>query len=244
MAHLILSFSNMAAKILKQEFDRFATVEGEQIGIKSLLTNSVQVSWQVHAVELQGSSWAPCDDGSIVFFFIEAHSRYTLVKSYTSSPTVDELYDDFLELWFTHIFKQLLLSGLITNEQQAESVANQFSRFTQEVDSPFFYSNYDQSLGGVINDQIQWLQDFIEGKGLTRFDTQEADDFIDYINQMGRRIRDKNTSPKYHISPVLRFVDDSAFRFAQGLCNDRLGKCRGENFPNPHQHKVALRVVK
>lgn len=244
MTQLILSFSNKAAKMLKQTFDRFETAKGEQVGVKPLLTNSVQVSWQVHAIELKGKQWEPCNDNSKVFFFTEAYSRYTMVKSYSQLPTLDELYDDFLELWFTNIFRQLLMSGLFTNQEQAESIAKQFTQLTHESYQPLLFSNYDHSLGGVISDQISWLQAFIDGKRLSQFDDYEAEDFTDYINQMGRRIRDKNSSRKYAINPVSRFIEDCAFRFAQGLCHDQLADCRGGNFPNPHQHKVTLRVVK
>lgn len=244
MTQLIFSFSNRAAKVLNQEFRRFETADDEPVGTKSLVSNSVQVSWQVHVIELNDSQWEPCNDGSLVFFFIEAYSRYTLVKPYATAPSLDELYDDFLELWFTNLFKQLLLSGLISSQQQASSVADQFGRFTESIGLPCYFNNYDHSLGGVINDQVLWLQAFIDGKRAGRFDDYEAEDFIEYINQMGRRIRDKNSKRKQPINPISRLVEDSAFRFAQGLCHDRLADCRGENFPNPHQHKVALRLVK
>lgn len=245
MTQAIISISNAAAKFLKQKFERFETAPGEQLGLKLLVTNSVQVSWQVHTIQLKDSQFFPCDDGSYVFFFIEAYSRYTLVKSYALPPSWQVVYEDFLELWFTHVFKQLMIEGIIHKEQQAEAVTLQFAQATDpQQNPPLCYSNYDLSLGGIISDQVAWLQAFIEGKNLRRFNECDAEDFTDYINQIGRRIRDKNSKAKKEIHPEVRFITDSAYRFARGLCSDKTGECLGDNYPNPHQHKVSLRVVK
>lgn len=244
MTQIILSFSKAAAKYLKQDFPRFPVAEGEQAGVKSLVTNSVQSSWQVHAIRMDSDVWQACNDGRYVFFFAEAFSRYTLVISYETIPCFTEFYEDFLEQWFTNVFKQLLMAGVINEQNQAESVTEQFSALMADGIQPECYTNYDKSLGGVISDQVQWLEAFVDGKGLREFDDYEAEDFTEYVNQMGKRIRDKNSSRKTNIHPEVRFTEDSAFRFAKGLCNVKTGECLGENYPNPHQHKVQLRVVK
>jgi hypothetical protein len=244
MQRLVLSVSTQASKILAEKLPRMG--EGTpSVGATKLQSNSVQVSWQVHAIQLNEPHWGACANGDYVFFFVEAHSRFTIVKPYAyhQRPSYQQLVDDFKQLWFVELFKHMLLSGVVSNNQQADALNQQYIAALESAEIVAF-NNYDLSIGGSMTDHIEWLQVFIDGKRLKRFSEQEADEFTDYLNQIEKRIRDKKANKKNIINPIEFFVEDSAFRFAKGLCNDRMGDCRGDNFPNPHQHKVQLRVVK
>ena len=73
-------------------------------------------------------------------------------------------------------------------------------------------------------------------------DKHMAQELSNHINSQPKRVKDAN-GKKRKFDPLERFLDDSLYRFAQGLCNQPIPGCAVGDFPNPHKRAPKLMVV-
>ena len=236
---LILSLSNLLTKTVKAELPRLYDEQGNNPGVQKIISHSTQVSWQFQIIHLSGRQWQPCDDGNWLVMAVESYSRYTILNSYTLKPNLDQIEQDFKASWIKHLLSLMEMGGFVRNQQQTEHVTSKF----QQLKAPEYYRNLDASIGGHIADNQQWLRAHIDDMRITSFESKHARAFCNYVNQLPRRIG-KQRKKSAQFIPYERLLDDGLYRFASGICDQKIPYCRYGDFPNPYRSNVELTVVK
>jgi hypothetical protein len=236
---LILSLSNLVSKTVKAQLPRLYDEQGNNPGVQKISSHSTQVSWQFQIVHLSGRQWEPCDDGTWLLMAVESYSRFTILNRYYLEPSLEEIEKDFMASWIEHLIMLMQMGGFVRNKQNIEQVTSQF----QQLKKPEYYRNLDSSIGGHIGDNQQWLRAYIDDTRITEFNNTHVPEFSNYLNQLSRRIG-KQRKKADQFLPFERFLDDGLYRFASGLCDQKIPYCRFGDFPNPYRSNVELSLVK
>ena len=229
---LLLSLSNRVCKLVQRDFPRLLDAAGQNPGVQSIVTNSTQVSWQCQIVQLTGRQWQPYDTGDWVLIWVEAYSRYTMMKIYPLRPEWEQIEADLQQLWLEQVLNWLSLGGFVRYQQHSDQVRAQFNQYLAQG-SQQVRRNLDPSIGGNLADHQQWLWSFLHDERPKYLGDHEIRVLCEHLNQLPKRVRWQGAK-KHRIYPVERFLDDSLYRFAKGLCDQPIQGCAKGDFPNPH----------
>jgi hypothetical protein len=225
----IFSISNQLAKSTKLELSRLTDASGQNPGVQPINTHSKQIAWQFQLFK---------SGNSTVVIVIESYSRYILLLPFYYSPTWEEVKGAFYEQWFGDMQSWLKMGGFVRSTQQQTQLEQQFQAQSESQ----IYRNLDRSIGGHMTDTQFWIRDYMEQMTVQSFDQQMAKELSVHINNQSKRVKDVN-GKKSKFSPLERFLDDSLYRYAQGLCDQFIPGCAEGNFPNPHKRAPKLTVV-
>ena len=226
---IIFSISNKLAKSAELELSRLTDARGQSPGVQSVITHSRQIAWQFQSFK---------SGNSTVIITIESYSRYVLLLPFYYYPTWDEVKAAFYEQWFVHMQDWMNMGGFVRTSQQQAQLENQF----QAQSEPQLYRNLDLSINGHIIDTQFWIHDYMDQMAVQSFDQQMGKELSVHINNQPKRVKDMN-GKRSEFSPLERFLDDSLYRYAQGLCDQFIPGCAEGNFPNPHKRVTKLTVV-
>lgn len=227
---LVFSISNQLVKLTKLDIPRLTDEQGENPGVQSIVTHSTQISWQFQIFNV---------DHQWVVMVIEAYSRYTLILPYVFKPDWPQIEADFNAQWLEEMLKLMDTGGFVRTDPQIEHV---IAWLEQSSSTPVYYRNLDRSIGGHLADNQQWLWSYLDEVKPKYFSPRHASELCEHLNQLPRRVN-KQRGQKHTFIPVDRFLDDSLYRFAQGLCDQPIPGNKIGDFPNPHRKNVALSIV-
>ncbi|WP_096086710.1 hypothetical protein [Agaribacterium haliotis] len=234
---LVYSLSKLLATKLKLELVRpsFAGAQGQQnVGAQSLQTHSTQISWQFQLHERRVGFFS-----DYVVIAIEAYSRFTLLLAYTASlPTWQQIEKDFQLLWMEQLALHLGRTNLVYDQGDMDLILTQY----KSLAPPQMVRNLDQSISGHITDSKHWIEDYCQQLNIDRFSEKHAWNLQEHINMNKKRAK-KAGGGKESFVPLERFLDDSLYRFAKGLCKSAEQGAKTKDFPNPHRRNVSLTVV-
>lgn len=225
----LFSISNKLAKSTKLDLERLRDEDGQNPGVQPVVTHSRQVAWQFQLFKIGEST---------VIIAIESYSRYVILLPFYFSPTWDELEAAFYERWFADIDSWMSMGRFVRSDQQRAQLRKQFT----EQGEPQRHRNLDQSINGHIIDTQFWIRDYMDQKRTQEFDQQMAHELCAYINDQPKRVKDAK-GKRCKFSPLERFLDDSLYRYAYGICDQPIPGCAMGDFPNPHRRVPNLRVV-
>lgn len=226
---VLLSISNQLAKSTKLELSRLTDSNDQNPGVQPITTHSTQVAWQLQLLKIGNSN---------LVIAIESYSRYLLLLPFYSSPTWDEVKNAFYEKWLANMRSWMKMGGFIRNDNQQTQLEKKF----QTQPEPQLYRNLDMSIGGHITDTQFWVRDYMDQMGEQRFEQYMAQELGSHINTQPKRVKDIS-GKKRKFDPLERFLDDSLYRFAQGLCDQPIPGCAMGDFPNPHKRAPKLMIV-
>ena len=227
--NVIFSISNQLARSTKLELSRLTDSSGQNPGVQPITTHSTQVAWQFQLFKNRNSD---------VVIAIESYSRYILLLPFYYSPSWDEVKVAFFEQWLVHMQGWMKMGGFIRNSNHQGKLENQF----QTQPEPKLYRNLDMSIGGHITDTQFWIRDYMDQMGTQSFEQHMAQELSNHINSLPKRVKDAK-GKKRKFEPLERFLDDSLYRFAKGLCDQPVpGRALGD-FPNPHKRAPKLMIV-
>lgn len=223
-----LNLANQLSVKLSQDFPRVQVKPGKQVGVEPIVTNSIKISWQLQCLKMHEQ---------VVVTAAEAYSRYIIFLPYPVLPQWEKIHEDFMGAWLDHVFYWLTELHYLLDESSMAELARQFEAL---VDGGVF-RNTDLSVIGHINEAQQWLNDVVDNP-FAFFDDIQATELSHHINQQLRHGKSASGFRESYV-PIERFVNDSLYRFAQGLSEISYSGVAPGNFPNPHQRKVRLSVV-
>ena len=250
---LTFSISNFLAKSTHLELARLTDNNGQRPGVQPVITNSVQVGWQFQLYETQGS---------YVVIAIESYSRYVILLPFYFRPSWPDVQSAFFEQWLSDMQRWFSMGGFVRNSTSAEFVTGEFQKLilpyssSQSHSAPLeqppegliepsllgCYRNLDMSINGHIIDTQFWIRDYMLQNGYHSFEATMAQELCDHINNHPKRVKSAE-GKKRKFMPIERFIDDSLYRFAQGLCDLSISGCAMGDFPNPHKRMPSLKVV-
>ena len=242
---LIFSVSNLLAKSTKLELARLTDCNGQNPGVQPVVTNSVQVGWQFQLYKAQSG---------YVVIAIESYSRYVILLPFYFKPSWAEVQTSFFEQWLSEVQRWFSMGGFVRNPTSVEYVATQFQNLiwphleadsleqVLEQPSPLRYRNLDMSINGHIIDTQFWIRDYLIQNNYRYFEADMAQELSEHINNQSKKVKGAD-GKKRKFMPFERFIDDSLYRFAQGLCDQAIPGCAMGDFPNPHKRTPILKVV-
>lgn len=234
---LLLSLSNPVCKLIKQDLPRIYDDKGKNPGVQPIKTHSTQIAWQCQVIDLSDRYWrSSLDYDGWLIIFVEAHSRYTLMRLYPLKPDWPQIEDDFLQQWLNHMLHWMSISGFVSG-QQADSVVKQFEGFLGQ-NPPELVRNLDMSINGNLADYQQWLRDYLGHERPRYLGDDEIAELCSHLNHL-TKTQNKQRCKKKLIYPIDRFLDDALFRFAKGLSDQPVDGCRMGDFPNPYRAAVT-----
>lgn len=242
---LIFSISNLLAKSTDLELTRLTDSNGQRPGVQPVVTSSVQIGWQFQLYKTQGG---------YVVIAIESYSRYVILLSFDFMPSWAEAQAAFFEQWLAGIQRWFSMGGFVRNSISAKFVADEFQKLIlpysvlnsapDSLEQPLLgcYRNLDMSTNGHIIDTQLWIREHMIQNGYHSFESAMAQELCEHINNQPKRVKDAE-GKKRKFMPSERFIDDSLYRFAQGLCDLTIAGSAMGDFPNPHKRAPKLKVV-
>ena len=218
--NIIFSTSNALCNWLKQAMPRMPYLDGQQIGVHTLVTDAETVSWQCHVMFTD--SWR--ERATVIA--VEAQSRFTMLLPFDVVPSQAELEHIINEHWANELVGLMVKYGELGREQ----IPRVFTRFHQRVQDVQWYRNMDLSVHGHVRDAEQWVNQTLTGRGLDALDDELAAELAWHINSQVKHAKD-NLGKKRSFYPVPLFVEDGLFKFANKL--DHHG-----NANNPYDNDI------
>ena len=227
---IILSASNALskwlAKSLSEPLPRMTGPDEKMVGKRPLHTNIHQVSWQCHVL---ANNYNNPYDG-YTFIATEAFSRHTLFKHYGFAPSIDELEQDFLALWYSELDMHCRINNIL-HDDQLKRLGVQFDEQPKIVE---WYRNTDLSVQGHVSDAGLWLRAYLDENNASQLCVKKGFALGLYVNEKPKRIGKKHKNSEIFV-PAVCFINDGLFRFARGM-NSFTPDI--DDFPNPYIDKA------
>lgn len=205
----IFSASNALCKWLKLALPRLPSLDGQQVGVQTLVTDAETVSWQCHVMFTD--SWR--ERATVIV--VEAHSRFVLLLPFDAVPSPAELEQAICEQWANELVSLMLKHGELGREQ----IPRVFTQFDQRVQDIRWYRNMDLSVHGHVGDAEQRVTQTLTGRGLDALDDELAGELAWHINSQVKHAKD-NLGKKRAFYPVPLFVEEGLSKFARKLGHD------------------------
>lgn len=219
--NLIISVSNAMARWLNVSLPRLPSLDGKRIGTQPLHTDTTQVSWQCHVL-----SHGPRANPYFTVLAMEAYSRYLIMIPFTAPPTQAEFEQVLLERWGNEALFLALESGAVTDDELPIMV----EAFTHHPCQSQWVNNTDLSIQSHISDAGTWLMNTLDDEGTDFLDANHCYGLATHLNRLRRKMRGNKKS----FLPMIRFLDDSLYRFGDGLSENAFPGIKVGNFPCPY----------
>lgn len=219
---LIIAVTDAFSQWLNLDLPTLPTEHGGTLGRASLRTGTQSLAWQ--------GGLSTGEGGSATAIMLEAHSRYTILLPFSSTPSQDELQKVLIERWAKEIAHLAVTRGKIRNEEMEEL----FRQFLLSPIEVRWYRNHDARMQAHLNDAEQALLQTLEEYGLQQLDEDEAITLGMQINQQAKRI-ERHGASSLPFYPMEHFLDDALYRFASQLSAYRYPDTPPGDFPNPYQ---------
>lgn len=220
--NLIFSLTHSMVRWLKVSLPRLPSHDGKRIGTQILHTDTRQVAWQCHVLT-HGPQYNPY----FTVVAMEAHSRYVILLPFSAAPTRAEFEQVLLERWGNEALHLALASGALHDDELPLMV----EAFTHHPCQSQWVSNTDLSIQGHISDAASWLMDTLEQEGLDFLDDNHCYALGMHINQLKKKIGGRSTQS---FLPVVRLMEDTLYRFGDGLSEREYPNTKVGNFPCPY----------
>lgn len=220
--NLIFSISNAMSRWLKVSLPRLPSHDGKRIGTQKLHTDTTQVAWQCHVI-----SHGPRSNPYFTVIAMEAYSRYVILLPFDRVPNQAEFEQMLLERWGNEALHLALDSGAIHDDELPLMV----EAFTHHPCQSRWVNNTDLSIQAHISDAGLWLKDALAQDGLDFLDDNHCYGLGMHINGLQKKIASVS-SKKFR--PMVRLLDDTLYRFGDGLAKDAYPHIKMGNFPCPY----------
>lgn len=220
--NLIISLSNAMTRWLKLSLPRLPSLDGKRIGTQILHTDTQQLTWQCHVI-----NHGPRSNPYFTVIAMEAYSRYVIMLPFTIRPTQAEFEQTLLERWGNEALHLAMQSGAINDDELPLMV----DAFTHHPCQSQWVSNTDLSIQGHISDAGRWLLNTLEQEGLDFLDANQCYGLGMHINQLTKKIGGRSTA---HFHPMVRFMEDTLYRFGDSLSEREYPNTKMGNFPCPY----------
>ena len=220
--NLIFSLSNAMSRWLTLSLPRLPSADGKRIGTQMLRTDTQQVAWQCHVIT-HGSH----KRRYFTVIAMEAYSRYVILIPFAHVPHQAEFEQRLLERWGNEALHLAVDSGAINDGE----VPLMVEAFTHHPCQSQWVNNSDLSIQAHISDAAMWLQDTLAQDGLDFLDENQCYGLGRHINGLYKKIA--RQSPK-KFRPMMRLLDDTLYRFGDGLAEHAYPRVKMGNFPCPY----------
>lgn len=193
-----LSFgaSNSLAKWLKADLSRLPTLEGKQVGVNTLNSDSTTMCWQAHIIDNQYKSYEK------TIIVCEANSRFIFFVPVATRLTLDEL-TSFLTMEWQAMLAETLESYQLIPRSEIAVLLSKLSDVTFNVE---WVKNTDLSINGHISDAGLWVEQILREQGVSELSAQQATELAIYLNTSVKRITNKETKRKEKVIPVEKLL--------------------------------------
>ena len=219
--NLIISLSNPMTRWLKLSLPRLPSLDGKRVGTQVLHTDTTQVAWQCHVLE-----HGPTHNPYFTVLAMEAHSRYVILLPFDIAPSQAEFEQVLLERWGNEALHLAVASGAINDDE----VPIMVEAFTHHPCQSQWVSNTDLSIQSHIADAGHWLTDTLAQEGLDFLDDNLCYGLATHINKLEKKIG----ANKQRFKPMMRFLEDTLYRFGEGLSEREYPQTKMGNFPCPY----------
>ncbi len=223
---LVLSLSNDLINSSRSDLSG-TIVECGQRGVPVLQTHSTQICWQLHSVAI---------DCGWVVVAVEAYSRYTFFIPYFDRPSWDQVLADFQTIYLHELYWCLGTGGFVEAHQLAV-----INRHFKVIDDPLCVCGVDAELANHMVNAKRWLSNYFEKTPSPLVEGVLMKELTRQVNRLAHKSNEDQVAEL--IFPIDRFLRDSLFRFAHGLCDLDLLGCKSGSFPNPHRKSINLYAV-
>ncbi|MCT8986603.1 amino acid adenylation [Shewanella basaltis] len=193
---LLFGASNSLAKWLKVELPRLPTLEGKQVGVNTLKSDSTTMCWQAHIIDNQYKSYEK------TIIVCEANSRFIFFIPVTARLTLDDLTKLLTMEWQAMLAETLESYQLIPRSDIA-MLLSELSDLTFSVE---WVKNTDLSINGHISDAGLWVEQILIEQGASELSAQQATELAIYLNTSVKRITSKETKRKEKVIPVEKLL--------------------------------------
>ncbi|WP_370980470.1 hypothetical protein [Agaribacterium sp. ZY112] len=194
-------------------------------GAEKIHTHSSLLSWQFDLSQRKVGLFR-----EHIVIAVEAYSHFALILPYQQTlPSWQQLQSDFHQLWWDQLVLHLGRTQFVNEQSDIELIQQRFVEQKQAN----CWLNHDEQLSEQIELIKRWINSFCDKFRVDRLSANHVWNLLGHINIESRSANSDEQTP----IPLARFLDDSLYRFAQGL---------GEGdkaFANPHRKEVALTVV-
>jgi|GEM_PF-5131372 len=196
------------------------------LAFQRLETNSRQVCWLLHRIDADDQCWVLAQ---------ECYSHYVLIFPIPSAAGQDEISQRFLGAYREEVLWSLQQGGYTQHLQLATAQRN-FAKLEQ----PTLCCAANQQVRQLSEQGSDWLQACL--KALE--DTPNANTArLQYCRQLNQRAVRQDTEAQVFF-PIERFLGESLYRFAVGLCDLQIPGCKSGCFPNPYRTEPKLSLVR
>lgn len=220
--NLIISLSNAMTRWLKLSLPRLPSQDGKRIGTQVLHTNTQQVAWQCHVIK-----HGPRANPYFTVIAMEAYSRYVILIPFSYVPNQAEFEQILLERWGNEALHLALESGAINDDE----VPLMVEAFTHHPCQSQWVNNTDLSIQAHISDAGIWLQETLVQDGMDFLDENQCYGLGMYLNGLQKKIASQS-SKKFR--PVTRLLEETLYRFGDGLAEREYPNIKMGNFPCPY----------
>ena len=175
---LQLCATNFLTKWLKADLPRLRVEPGKQVGVNTVISDSMQMCWQFHIIDNSyGSRYK-------TLIAVEANSRFTLFIPVVLKLSVEELSAHIKMEW-----QWVLAESLRALEYMPRSdialLLDSLSKLDFDVS---WVKNTDLSINGHISDAGLWVTQSLEQSRLEQLSPEIALELAIYLNGQPKRI--------------------------------------------------------
>lgn len=220
--NLIISLSKPMSRWLNLSLPRLPSLDGQRVGTQVLHTDTTQVAWQCHVLE-----HGPKSNPYFTVLAMEAHSRYLIMLPFDVPPSQAEFEQVLLERWGNEALHLAVASGAINDDE----VSIMVEAFTHHPCQSQWVSNTDLSIQSQIASAGHALLDTLSHEGLDWLDDNSCYGLGMHLNKMAKKIGSEKKPP---FKPMMRFLEDTLYRFGDGLSEREYPHTKMGNFPCPY----------
>lgn len=181
---LQLCATNSLSKWLKADLPRLPVEPGKQVGVNSVISDSMQMCWQVHIID---NSYGSLHKTLIA---VEANSRFTVFIPVVLKLTVEELSARLKMEWQWVLAESLRVLDCMPRSD----IALLLDSLTQLNVDVTWVKNTDLSINGHISDAGLWVTQTLEQSRREQLSPEVALELAIYLNGQPKRLnkgRDK-----------------------------------------------------
>lgn len=191
--NLILGASNALNKWLGAELPRLPSDPNKQAGVNTLISDSIQLCWQVHIIENQYQSLEKTIIGC------EANSRFTFFLPVSWKLSLSELTES-LQMEWQSVLAETLKSYPLLPHSDIAALLSKLSDISFDIE---WVKNTDLSVNGHISDAGLWVTDTLSEHRLRSLTPELATDLAIHLNTQTKRIKKR----KEKFIPIERLLE-------------------------------------
>ena len=198
------------------------------LGSQSIVSHEQQQAWQCSVME------HPADDERYSVLMVESFSRYCVLLSYETRPSLSDVETDFIARYIEDLTRFAVASGRLRRDQ----VNQLFHQFMTQSRGYRWWQNCDQAVYGHLVDYQCSVMALLVASGNSYLSAPRAQEMAEYFNANDTSAPQGQAPSRESFMPVERFLQDGLYRYAKGMAEQPFAADEEGNFANPYGAEI------